>query len=69
MRLPDMLNNSSLSSNVKDALVNATNPNLHPGYTGDGIGRRIREKAGKQMHDACKRIIKQEAASGGKLRI
>ena len=43
-----------------DGLVNAANPNLHPGYVGDGISRRIREKAGKQMQDACKRIIKQE---------
>jgi hypothetical protein len=43
-----------------DGLVNAANPNLHPGYTGDGISRRIREKAGKQMQDACKRIIRQD---------
>ena len=43
-----------------DGLVNAANPNLHPGYVGDGISRRIREKAGKQMQDACKRIIKQD---------
>ena len=32
-----------------DALVNASNPDLHPGYDGDGISRRIREKGGKQM--------------------
>lgn len=43
-----------------DGLVNAANPNLHPGYIGDGIARRIREKAGKQMQDACKRIIRSE---------
>jgi len=43
-----------------DGLVNAANPNLHPGYTGDGIARRIRAKAGKQMQDACKKIIRQE---------
>ena len=43
-----------------DCLVNATNPNLHPGYDGDGIARRIREKAGKQMVDACKRILKED---------
>lgn len=43
-----------------DGIVNAANPNLHPGYVGDGISRRIREKAGKQMQDACKRIIRQD---------
>jgi O-acetyl-ADP-ribose deacetylase (regulator of RNase III) len=43
-----------------DGIVNAANPNLHPGYIGDGISRRIREKAGKQMQDACKRIIRQD---------
>jgi len=43
-----------------DGLVNATNPNLHPGYDGDGIARRIREKGGKQMVDACKRILKED---------
>ena len=43
-----------------DALVNASNPDLHPGYDGDGISRRIREKGGKQMHDACKSIIKHD---------
>ena len=43
-----------------DGLVNAANPNLHPGYVGDGIARRMRAKAGKQMQDACKRIIRQE---------
>jgi O-acetyl-ADP-ribose deacetylase (regulator of RNase III) len=43
-----------------DGIVNAANPNLHPGYVGDGISRRIREKSGKQMQDACKRIIRQD---------
>ena len=43
-----------------DGLVNATNTNLHPGYDGDGIARRIREKSGKQLVDACKRILKQD---------
>ena len=46
-----------------DGLVNATNANLHPGYDGDGIARRIREKAGKQLVDACKRILKQDRNS------
>jgi len=43
-----------------DGLVNAANPDLHPGYVGDGIARRIRAKGGKQMQDACKKIIRQE---------
>ena len=52
--------NADLTDLNTDALVNASNPNLHPGYNGDGISRRIREKAGKQMQDACKRILKQD---------
>ena len=40
-----------------DGLVNANQSNLHPGYsTGDGISQRIREKGGKLMSDACKKI-------------
>lgn len=27
-----------------DVLVNATNPELHPGYDGEGVSRRVREK-------------------------
>lgn len=46
-----------------DALVNASNPDLHPGYDGDGISRRIRERGGKQMQDACKSIIKTERSN------
>lgn len=52
--------NADLTDINTDGLVNAASPNLHPGYVGDGIARRIREKAGKQMQDACKKIIRQE---------
>ena len=55
--------NADLTDLSTDALVNASNPNLHPGYNGDGISRRIREKSGKQMQDACKRILKQDRNS------
>jgi O-acetyl-ADP-ribose deacetylase (regulator of RNase III) len=43
-----------------DALVNATNVKLHPGYDGDGISRRIREKGGKQLQDSVKKILKKD---------
>lgn len=43
-----------------DGLINASNSSLHPGYVGDGISRRIREKGGKPLQDECKRILKQE---------
>lgn len=46
-----------------DGLVNASNLSLHPGYVGDGISRRIREKGGKTLQDECKRILKQERAN------
>lgn len=43
-----------------DALVNASNASLHPGYySGDGVSRRIREKGGKQMQDSLKKILAQ----------
>lgn len=43
-----------------DALINATNVKLHPGYDGDGISRRIREKGGKQLQDSVKKILKKD---------
>lgn len=51
-----------------DALVNASNASLHPGYnystSGDevvAVARRIREKGGKQMQDSLKKILLQLA--------
>jgi len=45
-----------------DALVNASNSSLHPGYySGDGVSGRIREKGGKQMQDSLKKILAQVA--------
>lgn len=52
---------SDLTDLNTDCLVNAANPNLHPGYVGEGVSRRIREKAGKQMQDACKKILLNQA--------
>ncbi|RNA12072.1 E3 ubiquitin- ligase, partial [Brachionus plicatilis] len=46
-----------------DLVVNFTKPNLHPGYTGDGISRRIREKAGKQMQECLKKILQSRDAN------
>lgn len=53
---------SDLTELNTDALVNAASADLHPGYDGDTIARRIREKAGKQMQDACKAIIRGHAS-------
>ncbi|CAF0942130.1 unnamed protein product [Brachionus calyciflorus] len=54
---------ADLSELNTDILINFTNPNLHPGYTGDGISRRIREKAGKQMQDCLKKILQTKSNS------
>jgi O-acetyl-ADP-ribose deacetylase (regulator of RNase III) len=40
-----------------ESLVNVTNCDLHPGYDGEGISRRVREKGGKHMQDALKKIL------------
>lgn len=49
--------NADLTDLNTDAIVNASNASLHPGYVGDGISRRIREKAGKQMQEALKKYL------------
>ena len=46
-----------------DLIVNFTNPNLHPGYTGNGVSRRIREKAGKQMQECLKKILQSRQSN------